>query len=83
MKKTTTIEGAFARLGTTVSGRLHKFAMHLLKSPIMACSVLYFTPALLGDVWDIVSGWEIRMKPLFMFWGGMAYMSFLKWRRSA
>ena len=27
MKKTTTIESSFARLGTTVSGRLHKFVM--------------------------------------------------------
>ena len=44
MKKTTTIESSFARLGTTVSGRLHKFVRGAVKFTTM----LLLTPLIFG-----------------------------------
>jgi hypothetical protein len=49
---------------------------------LLACSLCYLIPAILGDIWDMSSmGIEyIKMKSLFMFWGGMVYLNFLKKR---
>ena len=43
-----------------------------------AGGLLCLVPSILGAIWDISSDMEIIMKPLFMFWGGMVYMYFLK-----
>ncbi len=64
MKKTTTIESAFARLGTTVSGRLHKFVSffgalgHRTKFCLMAIPASIICAGFVG-AWHWITGQDV------------------------
>ena len=68
MKKTVTIESAFARLGTVVSGRLYKFVMCFLCAIFLIFAVL----AVIGPMFGIAA-----LVDKYSYWMLLLYIPWL------